>query len=138
MLLAVNDNRITTRRGADVILEGKPVPSLEVDLAPERKVTLLFDPETFLLVAQRYGGGPGDPATEETFSDYRDVQGMKVAFRIRVHVEGQPPIERLTQTIDFNVPVEPSLFVKPAGPPSFAGRRSQVAARGSRVALRSS
>ena len=37
MLLAVNDNRVTTRRGADVILEGKPVPSLEVDLAPAAK-----------------------------------------------------------------------------------------------------
>jgi hypothetical protein len=115
MLLAVNDSRVRNRRGADVILEGKPVPSLEVDLAPARRVTLLFDPETFLLVAQRYGGGPGDPATEETFSDYRDVQGMKVAFRIRVHVAGQPPIERVTQTIDFNVPVDPSLFLKPAG-----------------------
>ena len=115
MLLAVNDNKVPARLGAEVLLEGKPVPSLEVDLAPTRKLTLLFDPETFLLVGQRYGGGPGDPATEETFSDYRDVQGMKVAFRIRVHVEGQPPIERLTQTIDFNVAVDPSLFVKPAG-----------------------
>jgi zinc protease len=130
MLLALNDNRVRNRRVADVVVEGKPVPSLEVELAPARRVTLLFDPETFLLVAQRYGGGPGDPATEETFSDYRDVQGMKVAFRIRVRIEGQPPIERLTQTIDFNVPVDPTLFVKPASsnssvqPSAFSVQRS--------------
>ena len=115
MLLALNDNRIRGRRIADLVVEGKPVPALEVEIAAAKRVTLLFDPETFLLVAQRYGGGQGDPATEETFSDYRDVQGIRVAFRIRVRVEGQPPIERITQTMDFNVPVDPSLFVKPAG-----------------------
>ena len=114
MLLALNDNRVRGRRIADLVVEGKPVPSLEVEIAAAKRVTLLFDPQTFLLVAQRYGGAQGDPATEETFSDYRDVQGMKVAFRIRVRVEGQPPIERITQTMDFNVPVDPSLFVKPA------------------------
>ncbi len=114
MLLALNDHRVRSRRGADVVIAGKTVPSLEVETEPAGRVTLLFDPDTGLLLSQRYGGSPGNPATEETFLDYRDVQGMKVAFRIRVRVEGQPPIERVTQTIDFNVPVDPSLFSKPA------------------------
>jgi zinc protease len=113
MLLALNDNRVRSRRVPDVVVEGKPLPSLEVEMKPAGRVTLLFDPETGLLVSQRYGGGPGDPATEESFSDYRDVQGMKVAFRIRVRIEGQPPIDRITQTIDFNVPVDAALFAKP-------------------------
>jgi zinc protease len=114
MLLALKDNRVAARRGADVMLEGKSLPSLDVDVAPSKRVTLVFDPDTGLLLSQRYGGGPGDPATEESFFDYRDVQGMQVAFRIRVRVEGQPPIERVTQTIDFNVPVDASLFTKPS------------------------
>ena len=66
-----------------------------------------------MLAAQRYGGTPGDPATEETFLDYRPVQGMQVAHVVRVRVEGQPPFERTIRSIDFNVPVDPALFVKP-------------------------
>ena len=112
MLLALNDDRIRSRRGANILVAGKSVPSLEVEIGSGR-VTLLFDPDTGLLLAQRYGGSAGDPATEETFYDYRDVQGMKVAFRINVRVEGQPPIERVTQTIDFNVPVPATLFARP-------------------------
>ena len=114
MLLALNDNRVRSRRGADVLIAGKAVPSLEVETEPAGRITLLFDPDTGLLLSQRYGGSSGNPATEETFLDYRDVQGMKVAFRIRVRIEGQPPIERVTQTIEFNVPVDPALFSKPA------------------------
>jgi hypothetical protein len=114
MLLALNDNRVRHRRGADVVIAGRAVPSLEVEMTLAGRVTLLFDPDTGLLLSQRYGGAPGDPATEETFLDYRDVHGMKVAFRIRVRIDGQPPIERVTQTMDFNVPVDPALFTKPA------------------------
>jgi hypothetical protein len=112
MLLALNDNRLRSRRGADVVLEGKRAPTLEVE-NPSGRVTLVFDPDTGLLLSQRYGGAPGDPLTEETFFDYRDIQGMKVAFRVRVRVAGRPPIERITQTIDFNVPVPATLFSKP-------------------------
>ncbi len=114
LLLALNDSRARVSAAADVVVEGKRVPSLDVDLVPAGHVTLLFDPDTGLLLSQRYGGAPGDPATVETFLDYRDVQGMKVAFRIRVRVDGQPPIERITQTLAFNVPVDPTLFSKPA------------------------
>jgi hypothetical protein len=64
-------------------------------------------------VSQRYGGSAGNPATVETFLDYREVQGIQVAHRIRVRVDGQPPIERLNQSIDFNVPIDPALFDKP-------------------------
>ena len=122
ILLALHENRVRSQRGADVVIEGKPLPALEVDLTPSKRLTLLFDPDTGLLISQRYGGAAGDPATEETFYDYRDVQGMQVAFRIRVRVEGQPPIERVTQTIDFNVPVDPSLFTKPAASQSIIHR----------------
>ena len=113
LLLALHDAKVTGRRVADVTIEGTPCPALEVDLATAGKMTMIFDSKSHLLVSQRYGGGPGNPATVETFMDYRDVQGVKVAYRIRVRVEGQPPIERVNQAIDFNVPVDPTLFQKP-------------------------
>ena len=113
LLLALNDGRVKSRRVADVVLAGTPCPALEVDLSPGGPVTLVFDPETWLLLRQRYGGSPGNPATEESFLDYRDIQGIKVANRIRLRIEGQPPIERINQTIDFNVPVDATLFQRP-------------------------
>ncbi|MBA3296395.1 MAG: hypothetical protein H0U19_05625 [Acidobacteria bacterium] len=113
LLLALNDKRVSGRRVADVKLAGIAMPALEVQLAPAGHLTLLFDGATGLLAAQRYGGTPGNPATEETFFDYRDIQGLKVAFRVRVRVEGQPPFVRMIRSIDFNVPVDAALFVKP-------------------------
>ena len=113
LFLALTDGRVKSRRIADVVIAGTPCPALEVELAPAGPVTLIFDPQTTLLLSQRYGGSPGDPATEETFLDYRDVQGIKVAHRIRVRVDGQPPIERINQTIDFNTPVDAALFQRP-------------------------
>jgi len=113
LLLALNDNRVHGRRLADVKFEGAMMPVLEVQLAAAGRLTMLFDAATGLLAAQRYGGTPGDPTTEETFLDYRPVQGMQVAHIVRVRVEGQPPFERTIRAIDFNVPVDPGLFVKP-------------------------
>jgi hypothetical protein len=113
LLLALNDSRVSARRIADVSIEGTACPALEVDLEPGGRLTLIFDPKTDLLVSQRYGGAAGNPVTVETFLDYRDVQGLKVAHRIRVRIEGQPPIERVNQSVDFNVTVDPSMFQKP-------------------------
>ena len=113
LLLALHDSKVTARRVADTTLSGTACPTLEVDLVPAGRLTLVFDPSTHLLVSQRYGGSPGNPATVETFLDYRDVQGLQVPYRIRLRVEGQPPIERVNQAVDFNVTVDPALFVKP-------------------------
>ncbi|MEO6213256.1 MAG: hypothetical protein ABIP65_06480, partial [Vicinamibacterales bacterium] len=113
LLLALHDSRVLGRRMPDVPFENAMLPALEVQLAPAGRLTLLFDGATGLLAAQRYGGTPGDPATEEAFFDYRAVQGMQVAFRVRVRVEGQPPFERMIRAIDFNVPVDAALFAKP-------------------------
>jgi zinc protease len=113
LLLALHDGRLQMRRGADVRLGAEVLPTVEVQLAPAGRLTLLFDRTTGLPAAQRYGGTPGDPATEETFLDYREVQGIKVPFRVRSRVEGQPPMERTLRSIDFNVPIDAALFVKP-------------------------
>jgi zinc protease len=113
LLLALNDNRVHGRRIADLPFENGMMPAIEVQLPAAGKLTMLFDGATSLLAAQRYGGTPGDPATEETYFDYRPVQGMQVAYRVRVRVAGQPPFERTIRSIGFNVPIDANLFVKP-------------------------
>ncbi len=113
LLLALVENRIKSRRVADVTLAGRALPAIEADLAPAGRVTIAFDPSTGLLAYQRYGGTDGEPTTEETFSDYRPVQGLQVAHHASVRREGQPPIQRVVRTFELNVPLDPGFFKKP-------------------------
>ena len=113
LLLALADGRIKSRRVADVTIGGRVLPAIEADLAPAGRVTIAFDPSTGLLAYQRYGGADGEPTTEETFADYRPVQGLQVAHHASVRREGQPPIERVVRTFELNVPLDPGFFKKP-------------------------
>ena len=128
LLLALADDRVRGRRVADVTLGGRVMPAIEADLAAAGRVTLAFDPATGLLAYQRYGGGEGEPTTEETFSDYREVQGLQVAHRASVRREGQPPVQRIVRTFEYNVPLDPDLFKKPA--PRLSALSSQLSAPG--------
>lgn len=114
LLLALNDKRVPARRVDDVLVDGKAMPALEVQLKSSGRVVLVFDPATGLLVQQRYGGEAGEPATEEHFTDYRPVQGLQVAHRATHKREKNPPFERIVRSFEINVPIEPSFFKKPA------------------------
>ena len=114
LLLALADGRIEGTRVADVTRGGKALPAIEVDLAAAGRVIVAFDPDTGLMAYQQYGGVPGEPKSEETFSEYRPVQGLQVAHQASVRREGQPPIQRIVRTFELNVPVDPALFKKPA------------------------
>jgi zinc protease len=113
LLLALADKRITASRVNDVTVGGTPMPALEVQLSAAGRVTLVFDPATGLLVQQRYGGQSDEPLTEETFSDYRAVQGLQVAHRASLRRSMSPPFERIVRTFEVNVPIESSFFKKP-------------------------
>lgn len=113
LLLALADDRIQARRVPDVTVKGRPMPAIEADLAAGR-VTIAFDPSTGLLAYQRYGGSAGEPTTEETFTDYRPVQGLQIAHHASVRREGQPPLQRIVRTFEVNVPLDAAFFKKPA------------------------
>jgi zinc protease len=113
LLLALADKRVASRRVADVNVKGTPMPAIEVTLPSAGVVTLVFDPETGLLDRQRYGGPEGELVTEETFSDYRPVQGLQVAHRATVRRDRNPPFERIVRTFEVNVPIESIFFRKP-------------------------
>lgn len=94
------------------VLVGKPVP--------DTTVRYYFDRETGLLVRQL--------ATRETvlnalpeqvdFEDYRDAGGLKLPFKITVSaIDTYDSSKRTFTEIKTNVPVDESVFVKPAAPP---------------------
>ena len=51
---------------------------------------------------------------EESYSDYRDVHGLKVAFTTEVRREGAPALARTLRSYEINVPLDSALFVKPS------------------------
>ena len=114
LLLALADRKVRARRVPDVSIKGTPMWALEVDLVPAGRLTMLFDPKTGLLQQQRYGGTATEPATEESFSDYRNVNGIQIAYEMAVRREGQFPVRRTVRTFEVNVPIDPSFFRKPA------------------------
>jgi photosynthetic reaction center cytochrome c subunit len=82
-------------------------------------VKLYFDQQTGLLLRQvRYADTAlGEMPTQIDYADYRDVDGVKVAFRWTL----ARPNGRFTISVDStqqNVPVEDAKFAMPAPPPA--------------------
>jgi photosynthetic reaction center cytochrome c subunit len=78
-------------------------------------VTLYFDRQTGLLLRElRYGNSPiGRVPTEVDFADYRDVNGIKLPFRILyAWLDGRDSI--VLSEIKTNVPVDEAKFGRPA------------------------
>lgn len=57
---------------------------------------------------------PGSVRVEETYSDYRDVKGLKVAFQMELRRDGAPSVKRSVRTFEVNVPLDATLFSKPS------------------------
>lgn len=81
------------------------------------KVRLYFDRQSGLLVRMvRYTNLPfGFITTEMDYADYRDVDGIKIPFRItKTWVDGRSLIE--LDSIQLNAPIGADRFSKPAAP----------------------
>ena len=78
-------------------------------------VTLYFDRQTGLLLRElRYGSSPiGRVPTQIDFADYRDVNGIKLPFRITyAWLDGRDSI--VLNDIKTNVPIDEAKFGRPA------------------------
>lgn len=96
---------------------------LQGTTAAGNKVKLYFDPTSGLLVRMvRYTNLPvGFIPTEIDYSDYREVSGVKVPFRVtKTWVDGRSVTE-LT-SIQLNEPIDAAKFAKPAPPASPKAR----------------
>jgi zinc protease len=108
LLLACASGTLTLAPAeADAPLAGVVVSGPE--LTP---VTLFINRDTGLIERMRYAS-PAGVVTEE-FSDYRDVDGIQVAFHAVVRRPGAPVMERDVKKLHFNVPLPAGLFSKPS------------------------
>jgi zinc protease len=106
------DIRLTTSANSDSF-EPLAVEISSEDIAP---VNIYLDPKTGLVMRQTYRteGEDGMQETEELYSDYRDVDGVLVAFRSIVRRNGFSVLERQLTKLSFNETLSQELFTKPA------------------------
>jgi zinc protease len=86
---------------------------LEISGEGMSPVTLLVNRGSGLIEQARYLSD-SEGRSEETYSDYRIVEGIRVPFHAVLRRGALAPIERDVKTIHFNVPLAPGLFVKPS------------------------
>ncbi|HSL21196.1 MAG TPA: insulinase family protein [Vicinamibacterales bacterium] len=116
LLLRAHGGELTARAVDEVTLEdGTRAPALEFDL-PGQRVQLVLDPETSLVLAERYVArhAGADQPVEERFSDYTAIDGVMVPFTTTVSRNGRVVLERKVQSIAFNVTLPPDTFAKPS------------------------
>jgi zinc protease len=112
LLLSLSDGRVGATRLPDEVDGARKLPVLFVEGGGMRPVSLVFDPDTLVLLKQRYD--LENATVEERYSDYRLVDGLQVPFKAEVQRNGVPLVERVVRTIEFNVPLDAALFTKPS------------------------
>jgi zinc protease len=97
----------------DAEVNGKPAKAVEVADAEGHSTRFFLDPQTGLVskVAFAING----QAAEIAYTDYREVNGVKVAFQENVFQDGQQLLEVKYTDVQVNAPVDEKLFQKPQG-----------------------
>ncbi|MFQ6084185.1 MAG: insulinase family protein [Candidatus Aminicenantia bacterium] len=96
-------------------IEGKKAEVILIIDPKGKSVKLVVDPATRLIWKKSYQGKlqAGPVNIEEIFSDYREVNGLKVPFQIVVYVDSKKFSETKVTQVVINSGVSESLFEKP-------------------------
>jgi len=117
LLLALADGKLQARRVPDVIEDRRSFRALMVTGAGMRPLMLLIDPSSGLVQAQRYAApvvAGAASAMEEIFSDYRNIDGLQVAFGAALKKDGVAIVSRRVLRFEYNIPLDSQLFTKPS------------------------
>jgi len=115
LLIAAAEGKLTVRQLPEEGKDGVTLRVLEVSGQGLEPVRLYIDRD-YRIVRQTYStpGPDGRPAqAEESFSDYRKVNGIDVPFRASVMRDGRQILERTLKSVTFNTAVDPMLFQQP-------------------------
>jgi zinc protease len=114
LLLAAKNGTLTPRLLPDVKdAEGHLTHTLELSATDLNPIVLYIDPATDLITKQSFvADAPGRPLVQETFSDYRPVDGIQLSFR-SVRTVGTLSVERRANDIEINKSLDPALFKRP-------------------------
>jgi len=115
LLVAAKNNTVTARLLPDVKdPQGRVDHALEFSAKDLNPVVLYIDPETSMVRKLLFAATtPGRPLVEEQFSDYRNVDGIQIAFEATRKV-GPLSVQRKVTDVKINPPLDPALFKRPA------------------------
>jgi len=115
-LLAAESGELKVRLLPDVKdADGRLQHAMELSQATLNPFVLYVDPETNLISKEVFvADDPGLPIVEVSFSDYRPVNGVMVAYQDAVKTGGRQVLTRRITDIQFNVPIDPALFKRPS------------------------
>lgn len=111
---AVDGERVVTQL-PDETIGGQPMHLLQFALTTGGPLVMLVDPRTFEIRGLRYPTDltPNAPQAIETYDDYRDVSGIRVAFHARMERDGMT-IDRVVTSARMNAALPPAAFVRKA------------------------
>lgn len=98
-------------------IDGRDVYVVRATTTGGKRETLFFDTESGLLVRRTTSTTTpiGTIPEQVDFADYKDVEGMKLPFTIRVSaIDPAYSVVRKFTEIKLNVPIDPKRFNKPA------------------------
>ena len=119
LLIDAAEGRLTVRAADQAARDGRPVQVLEDQRRKLDRVRLFID-QQMLIVGQAYTVTTPAPSSrrtllsEEIFSDYRFVSGIRVPFEAQLMQNGQAVIKRTITKVSFNEPVPDNLFIRPS------------------------
>lgn len=98
-------------------VDGEQCDGVTVDSDKQRSVTLIFSRKTGLLRKSEYvvfsDELKKEVVEEVVYSDYRDVENLKVAHKVAINRDGKKFVLSETQKISLEKEADPSWFAKP-------------------------
>ncbi len=121
LLVGASTGTVKARLLPDEGVKGKTMKVVEVSGEGLAPVRLHIDPDTGLIAKMTYdrqvdnpaAAGQGPAVTEEVYDDYRDVDGIKFAFKASVTAGGVSIIERSLTALRINPTFAADPFAKP-------------------------
>jgi zinc protease len=116
LLIDAAEGRLAAKLLSDEGRDGRALRVLEISGDGVPPVRLYVD-AAGLIARQAFSReGPDGKRmnAEESFSDYRDVDGIKVPFTAALTHDGRPVLTRVLTDVKFNTPVDLKLFSRPS------------------------
>jgi hypothetical protein len=116
LLIGTRTGSVRARALPDVKdANGKVRHALELSGQGFEPTILYIEPDSGLIAKQSYVvNAPGQPLIEESFSDYRPVDGVQIAWVATVSRGQQVTLTRKLTDIKINAPIDAGLFKRPA------------------------
>jgi hypothetical protein len=117
-LVALKEKMFTLSSLGETNVDGKPAVGVKVSSKGHRDINLYFDKETGLLaksetrVKDEMLGGQ-EVGQETFYSDYKEVQGVKVAMKAVIKRDGKLYVEADTTEYIPAEKLDDNLFLKP-------------------------